>query len=359
MASSSSVAGESLYKTLGVEPTATAEEVRKAYRKLVLKCHPDKVRDEAAKPEAERRFQAIVTAYEVLSDTVKRVEYDKRARLNGAASDDVLVNITLKEALTGATKLAMVPFKQKCPWCSGVGMKCDPCAECDGTRVSNGAPCQTCDARGFGAPVACVKCKAAGVTEEFFQGRVVVPAGVEAGARVQISGKPQRARIHIMPSKIFTRDGATITSVLKLTAEQATEGGFFDAETLHGAEPVFVEGGAKTGDTKTLEGKGLPRGKGDERGDHVVRLEVARAPTPEPEPEPESKPEKEGTAAGGLDARRRGTGRGRRRRRSAQRRRVGRRRRRWISRRCWRRRNGNFWRRWRRRRGGRERGAEG
>ena len=156
MASSSSVAGESLYKTLGVEPTATAEEVRKAYRKLVLKCHPDKVRDEAAKPEAEKRFQAIVTAYEVLSDTVKRVEYDKRARLNGAASDDVLVNITLKEALTGATKLAMVPFKQKCPWCSGVGMKCDPCAKCDGTRVSNGAPCQACDGRGCGAPVACV-----------------------------------------------------------------------------------------------------------------------------------------------------------------------------------------------------------
>ena len=72
------------------------------------------MRDEAAKPEAEKRFQVIVTAYEVLSDTVKRVEYDKRARLNGAASDDVLVNITLKEALTGATKLAMVPLKQKC-----------------------------------------------------------------------------------------------------------------------------------------------------------------------------------------------------------------------------------------------------
>ena len=310
MASSSSAAGESLYKTLGVEPTATAEEVRKAYRKLVLKCHPDKVRDEAAKPEAEKRFQAIVTAYEVLSDTVKRVEYDKRARLNGAASDDVLVNITLKEALTGATKLAMVPFKQKCPWCSGVGMKCDPCAKCDGTRVSNGAPCQACDGRGFGAPVACVKCKAAGVTEEFFQGRVVVPAGVEDGARVQISGKSQHARIRVMPSKIFTRDGATITSVLKLTVAQATEGGFFDAETLHGAEPVFVEGGAKTGDTKTLEGKGLPKGKGDGRGNHVVRLEVARAPTPEPEPEPESKPEKEGTATGGAGRSSTGDGEG-------------------------------------------------
>ena len=79
---------ETLYATLGVSSTVTAEEVRKVYRKLVLKCHPDKVRDEAAKPEAEKRFQAIVTAYEVLSDTVKRAEYDKRMRLNGAASDD-------------------------------------------------------------------------------------------------------------------------------------------------------------------------------------------------------------------------------------------------------------------------------
>ena len=116
---------ESLYQVLGVESTASAEDVRKTYRKLVLKCHPDKVRDEAAKPAAEKRFQAIVTAYEVLSDTVKRSEYDKRARLNGAAGDDVLVNITLKEALAGATKLAMVPFKKQCVWCAAVGMKCE------------------------------------------------------------------------------------------------------------------------------------------------------------------------------------------------------------------------------------------
>ena len=149
-----------------------------------------------------------------------------------------------------------------------------------------------------------------GSHREFFQGRVVVPAGVEDGARVQISGKSQHARIRVMPSKIFTRDGATITSVLKLTVAQATEGGFFDAETLHGAEPVFVEGGAKTGDTKTLERKGLPKGKGDGRGNHVVRLEVARAPTPEPEPEPESKPKREETAAGEAGRASKGDGEG-------------------------------------------------
>ena len=196
----------SLYKTLGVEPTATAEEVRKAYRKLVLKCHPDKVRDEAAKPEAEKRFQAIVTAYEVLSDTVKRVEYDKRARLNGAASDDVLVNITLKEALTGATKLAMVPFKQKCPRCSGVGMKCDPCAKCDGTRVSNGAPCQACDGRGLAHPSRASSAKP-GRHREFFQGRVVVPAKRRGRrARTNLRQIPAR-RIRVMPRR-YSRETA-------------------------------------------------------------------------------------------------------------------------------------------------------
>lgn len=308
MASTATTAarGESLYEVLGVEPTASAEEVRKTYRKLVLKCHPDKVRDEAAKPAAEKRFQAIVTAYEVLSDTVKRSEYDKRARLNGAASDDVLVNITLKEALAGATKLAMVPFKQKCAWCVGVGMKCEPCVACGGKRVHPGAipqrPCAACDGRGFGEPVACRPCKGLGCTEEFFQGRVVVPAGVVAGARIQIAGRSQHAKIHVMPSKIFSRDGPTITSVLKLSAEEADAGGFFEVETLHGTETVFLEENAKSGDTKVLEGKGLPLQQGTARGtgggkedipkgNHVVRLEVARRRTPEPEPE--SEPERE------------------------------------------------------------------
>ena len=103
-----------------------------------------------------------------------------------------------------------------------------------------------------------------------------------------------------MPSKIFSRDGATITSLLKLTAEEADAGGFFEVETLHGKETVFIDENAKSGDTKTLQGKGLPlpqtqqqqqqqRQRKEEdvpKGDHVVKLEVARRKTPEPEPEP-------------------------------------------------------------------------
>ena len=243
--------GDSLYDALGVSPTATAEEIRKTYRKLVLKCHPDKIRDEREKPAAEKRYHAIVTAYEVLSDQVKRSEYDKRSRLNGAAGDDVLVNVTLKEALTGATKLAMVPRRKKCPWCAGVGLKCEPCDACDGKRVvASGAPCAKCDGRGFGAPVTCANCKALGATEDFFQGRVVVPPGVAHGARIQITGVKVHAKIHVMPSKLFARDGADIISTLRLSAEDAARGGFFDVETLRGAETTWVDEGAKTGDVK-------------------------------------------------------------------------------------------------------------
>ena len=136
-----------------------------------------------------------------------------------------------------------------------------------------------------------------------------------AGARIQITGRTQHARIHVMPSKIFSRDGATITSVLKLTAEEADAGGFFEVETLHGKETIFIDEDAKSGDTKTLQGKGLPlpqtqqqqqqrqrkaggaaAGSSEEdvpKGDHVVKLEVARRKTPEPESEPVPEEEEE------------------------------------------------------------------
>ena len=259
MATPPPAAGESLYATLGVEPTASGETVRKAYRKLVLKCHPDKVLDAAAKPEAERLFRLIVTAYEVLSDDVKRAEYDKRFRLNGADVDDVLVNVTLKEALTGATKLAMVPDK-KCRRVRGVGMRCDSCAKCAGRRVDDTKkPCSVCEGRGFGAPKPCDACHSKGAVEDFFPGRVVVPAGVADGARVKLVGDKKRfAKIRVLPSALFERDGFSIRSVLRLTKAQAKEGGFFDVETLDGTATVFVEAGAANGDAKTVAGAGLP-----------------------------------------------------------------------------------------------------
>ena len=278
---------ETLYATLGVSSTVTAEEVRKVYRKLVLKCHPDKVRDEAAKPEAEKRFQAIVTAYEVLSDTVKRAEYDKRMRLNGAASDDVLVNITLAEALTGATKLAMIPYRKRCAWCAGVGMSCPPCTE--HTHGEKDESCLTCGGNGFGGP-SLRTAEPRGRRMSFTRLGSSCP-GVEDGARVKIKDRREHAKINVMASRMFTRRGADVCSTLRITHKEANDGGFHEVQTLRGSETLFWEAGAKTGTNAGCRVRGCPkrrrkwrrgrrswgprRGGGGEEGDDAEREAAA------------------------------------------------------------------------------------
>ena len=323
-AASSGGGGSSLYDTLGVAATATPEEVRKSYRKLVLTCHPDKIRDEALRPEAEKRFQAIVTAYEVLSDAVKRSEYDRRTRANGAESSDVLVNVTLKEALTGATKLAMAPFKQKCAWCAGVGMKCEPCATCAGTRLAPAAPGATAAAPCAARDARLRLSRAVRQVRRRGRRRGVFPRAASSFPRAS-RRRGDSARRPVDPRR-GPRDALEALRARRREHLERPEahrrgsegGGFFDVETLRGPETVFVDEGAKTGDVKVIEGKGLPRdgavGKGDERraagkglkpsgdaerGDHIVRLEVAREKAragPEPEPEPE--PERDGVGGG-------------------------------------------------------------
>ena len=276
-----------LYETLALAPTASTADIKRAYKILALKLHPDKLArqtnlsaDERAK--ASETFQRVALAYEILSDDIKRTEYDARCELNGAKKDDVLVNVSSKEAITGATKLAMVPFKLVCAQCNGVGMACARCAACDGKGE---ASCGGCEGKGFGAPAQCTKCKGDGVVDDYFHGRVHVPAGCENGTRLPISGRSQHVRVRILPSKQFTRDGLNVTSTLTLSAKDAAEGGFFEVETVYGIETTYFDEDTKSGDTKVLDGKGIKDGK--KVGDHTVRVEVERAPTPDVEVEPE------------------------------------------------------------------------
>lgn len=277
---------ENAYEILGVETSCSSEEVKRAYKRLALKNHPDKLRNvsDAARAEAQELFRAVSTAYEVLRDDLKRAEYDAKLELNGAKKDDVLVNVSFKESVTGGTKLAMVPFKLVCVECRGVGMACPRCETCKGTRTTSaGTACEACEGKGFGKPETCVKCGGDGVKDDFFHGRVHVPAGVENGARLPISGRSQHVRVRILPSKVFTRDGLNVTSTLRLSAADAREGGFFDVETVHGTETTYFDEETSHGDTKTLTGKGIRDGK--KTGDHIVRVEVEREPTPPPEDE--------------------------------------------------------------------------
>lgn len=280
------------YETLGVRPEASSDEIKKAYRKLALKYHPDKVARLSSEDEraaATDAFSAVASAYETLSDETKRREYDAKCELNGAKKDDVLVNVSFAESVRGATKLAMVPFKLLCPACRGVGMVCMRCEGCQGGAGMEG--CGTCGGKGFGAPEQCRKCKGDCVKDDFYHGRVHVPPGVENGAKLPISGRSQEVRIRILPSKVFTRDGLDVKSTLKLSAQQARDGGFFEVETVHGVETMYFDDDTKNGDTKTLPGKGIQDGK--KSGNHIVRVEVEREPTPEPESDEEEEEEGE------------------------------------------------------------------
>eukprot|EP00873_Tetraselmis_striata_P020888 jgi/Tetstr1/441152/TSEL_029412.t1 len=308
-----------LYAELGVSTEATAEEMKKVYRKLVLKCHPDKLsgKSEEEKKVAQAKFQRLVTAYEILSNPHQRAAYDAKAAERGGKPADVLLNVTLKESVLGATKLAPVSYMKGCAPCGGVGMTCIPCDACGGKPawlVKGNAPrCAKCTGRGFGEPVICKACKGHGKKEEFEMIRLVVPPGSSTGTRIPIPGKDLHARVYVLPSKMFKRDGANVESALELTEAEAEEGGLFEVETLHGKDAVFLVGPLSDGDTKALEGKGVAANKetGDAAGDHVVRISIkvdatkrmaeeSVADTSEKKPKvADATPTPTGTAAGG------------------------------------------------------------
>ena len=130
-----------------------------------------------------------------------------------------------------------------------------------------------------------------------------MPPGVEDGARVKIKDRREHAKINVMASRMSTRRGADVCSTLRITHKEANDGGFHEVQTLRGSETLFWEAGAKTGDERRLQGKGLPRngvgsggGDGGDRGDHVVVVGVKRETTPEREAAAAA------AAGGGADA---------------------------------------------------------
>jgi len=269
------------YDVLGVSTRATKEDIKRAYKTLAMKLHPDKRQrkdseTKETKAKANDAFAAAALAHEILSDDARRAEYDAKNEFNGAKKDDVLLNVTFRESIVGGTKLAMVGFKLACSQCEGTGRTSAACAACAGR---GDARCGGCDGAGFASAVMCAKCKGEGSMDDYFHGRVHVPPGCEDGTRIPISGRAQHVRVRILPSKQFERDGLNVMSTLRLTAEQAAEGGFFAVETVYGTETTYFDEDSKSGDRKVLPGKGIRDGA--TAGDHVVRVEVHRARTPE------------------------------------------------------------------------------
>ena len=319
------------YATLGVQRDASPEEIKRAYRRLARELHPDTTPD----PEASERFKDVGHAYEVLSDPHKRRNYDMFGdeRAGGAAdfadfggiSDlfstffggmggqrthtgpqrgaDVLteVEITLVEASMGATRDVDLETLAECPDCNGSGAAPGThpsrCSDCGGTGearqvrrtvfgdMMTATTCPRCSGTGRVIASPCKNCRGTGrvrVTETL---TVNIPAGIEDGARLRVTGRghtgSQGGRagdlyvsVYVAPHEVFQRAGSDLGCEVSVPMTIAALGGKIAIPTLDGEEQVDVKPGTQSGEVVRLKGRGMPLIGSGRRGELIALLKV-------------------------------------------------------------------------------------
>jgi molecular chaperone DnaJ len=332
------------YDTLGVKKGASDEEIKKAYRKLARKWHPD------ANPgdkDAEERFKEIQEAYSVLSDSEKRSAYDSGGMFGGGAGgfrfdpssfrsnvgsfSDILsdlfgraggagagpgrqpgrdleteVHLSFAQAVNGTEISVNVPVEAPCPTCNGSGAKpgTSPttCPRCEGRGVetegqgmfSISQPCSRCGGRGVVIEDPCPTCQGTGHTHQTKRYRVKVPAGVREGSRIRLAGKGEAGLgggpsgdlyvvTHVAPSPVFKRKGDNFEVDVPITIVEAVNGGTVEVPTLGGTKKIRVPAGTKDGAVQRLRGEGPAQLSGRGRGDihYRFRIEVPKSLTKE------------------------------------------------------------------------------
>ena len=321
------------YEVLGVSREASETEVKKAFRRLARELHPD-VNDHD--PEAEEKFKEAAAAYEVLSDPERRRTYDAygheglrsggfepgagfgsiddifQAFFGGgfgfggrqaAAGGDILVEveIELAEVATGVRREVTYDAVGSCEHCHGNGAEpgtpIRTCETCGGagelrqvTRTPFGqmvrsAPCDACGGAGKIPETPCETCGGSGRTRQSRTSAIEVPAGIEDGQRMRITGAGHAGEAGAPPGDLyvegrvaederFARDGGDLITVVSIPATQAMLGTTVTVPTLEGEEEIEVEPGTQPGTEKVLRGAGLPRLNSRRRGNQRVVLEV-------------------------------------------------------------------------------------
>ncbi len=334
-----------LYKTLGIEKGAGADEIKKAYRKLAMKYHPDQNKDN---PEAEAKFKEISGAYEILKDDQKRAAYDQygaaafdgsmgagfgggaggpggagfgafsdifedmfgdfmggqgggaRGRGGAQRGSDIqyTMEISLEDSFKGKETTIKIPVNDECDGCKGSGAEagssaesCDTCGGQGRVRQQQGfftieRTCPGCAGQGTTIKNPCKKCSGGGRIKKQKTLKVKIPAGVDHGRRIRLSGEGEagvrggpRGDLYVLlsvkPHKLFKRDGSNLHCRVPIPVTQAALGGDIEVPTIEGSRAkVKIPPGAQTGQQFRLRGKGMSSLRSDARGDMYIEVFV-------------------------------------------------------------------------------------
>jgi molecular chaperone DnaJ len=320
------------YEALGVSRDADGATIKSAYRKVALRDHPDRNPNDKA---AEERFRVAAEAYAVLSDPDKRARYDRygAAGVNGGAAGfdpstfvdfadilgdffgfgfggqtargrkaageslQVTVELTFEEAAFGVEKEIPVRRLERCEPCKGRGGRdgatpatCSTCRGQGRVQFRQGffAVARTCpECQGTGERVSdpCPACRGEGRVPHDRTLTVAIPAGVDEGARLRLTGEGNAGRsggptgdlfvvLSVAAHDHFRREGADVVLAWAVPFAIAVLGGEVKVPTLHGEEAIEVPAGTAAGRVFTLRGKGIPRLDGRGRGDQHVLVTV-------------------------------------------------------------------------------------
>jgi molecular chaperone DnaJ len=324
---------DDLYRELGVSKDASAEEIKRAYRKLARQYHPDRNPGDAA---AEDRFKRVQHAYDTLSDPDKRKEYDSGGMFAGVgggrpfgaggagfASDlgdifstffgrggrpepqavrgrdlETEVRLSFEDAMAGTQVTVSVAKNDTCDTCEGSGAKPGSgptvCPRCQGRGIdaqsqgffSISQPCPRCGGTGQVIEDPCPTCGGSGLRPRTKRYRVNIPAGVQDGTRIRLAGRGEAGprggppgdlyvTTRVAPSPVFKQlpDG-NLEVTVPITIAEAIQGGTVEVPTLNGTKRIRVPAGTEHGTVQRLRGEGPPRPGGRGRGDIRYRLVI-------------------------------------------------------------------------------------
>lgn len=323
------------YEVLGLSKSASKDEIRKAYRRLSKKYHPD-LNKEA---DAESKFKEVTEAYEVLSDESKKANYDQFGHAgpnqgfggggfggDGFGFEDIFSSffgggarrqdpnaprkgndlqytmaIDFMDAVFGKEQEIEIPKEETCETCDGSGAKKgtspQTCTHCGGSgeisitqdtplgRMVNRRACHHCSGTGKIIPEKCGTCHGAGTVEKKVKIKVTIPEGVDDGQQLRVSGQGEPGKnggptgdlfivFHVRPHERFIREGDDIYLELSLTFPQASLGDEIKVPTVQGDVNLKIPAGTQTGTRFRLRGKGVKNVHGRGIGDQHVIVKV-------------------------------------------------------------------------------------